>query len=65
MTPIAEKTVSNREQTTKRYNKVNPTESNSGRILSVSPRQQRPNSLEGRGWMRKRMLTALPRIWGK
>jgi hypothetical protein len=27
-----------------------------GRILIVSPRQQRLNALEGKGWMRKRML---------
>jgi hypothetical protein len=35
-TPIAEETASNREHKTKRYNKVNPTESNRGRILVVS-----------------------------
>ena len=54
--PIAEQTASNREQKTKRYNKVNPTESKRGRILLVSPRQQRLNALVGKGWMRKRML---------
>ena len=55
--PIAEETASNKEQTTKRYNKVNPTESERGRMLPVSPRQRRPNSLEGRGWMKKQMLS--------
>jgi hypothetical protein len=37
-TPIAEKIASKEEQTTKRYNKVSPTESRSGRILLVSLR---------------------------
>lgn len=54
--PIAEETASTEGRTTKRYNRVNPTESRSGRILLVSPRQQRPNSLEGRGWMKKQKL---------
>ena len=50
-----EETAPNKEHKTKRYNRVNPTESRGGRIPLVSPREQRPKSLEGRGWMKQRM----------
>jgi hypothetical protein len=44
-----------KERKSKRHNRVSPTESRGGSRTLVSQPQGRQNSLEGRGWDKKRM----------